>query len=81
MSTNKKEILNNNLNIDENIQGSTLTPEEKVLRKSDDWKSHTHEHNRDIKAEYRETELHGVVGKEIHDLLKHEKEAQNDQQT
>lgn len=75
----KNRELNRNVgqNIDdENIQGSTLTPEERELRKYDDWKSHTHEHNRDPKAEFREGELHGVVGKEIHDLLKQEKEQQ-----
>ena len=43
------------------------------MRKFDDWHTHKHEKNRDLNAEYRETELHGVVGKEIHDLLKNEK--------
>jgi hypothetical protein len=71
-----KDITGQNVESEENVQGSILTGEEKELRRMDDWKSHTHEHNRDPKAEYREGELHGVVGKEIHDLLKTEKEQQ-----
>lgn len=48
--------------------GSTITdPEEKELRKMDDWHAHTHEKHRDLKDPYRSSELHGVVGKEIKD--------------
>jgi len=68
--TNKEQI---NLDVQKEITseegGSSLTPEEKELKKFDVWKAHKHEKERDIKAEYRETELHGVVGKEIHDVL------------
>jgi hypothetical protein len=53
--------------------GSSLSPEEKELRKLDDYKGHSHEKDRNPKAEYREGELHGVVGKEIHDILKKDK--------
>jgi len=53
--------------------GSLLAGDDAELRKYDDWHAHKGEKNRDLKAEYRETELHGVVGKEIHDLLSKEK--------
>src|SRR5689334_15996147 len=61
--------------IDKDFQGgSSITdPEEKAARRMDDWRSHKHEKNRDPNAEYRETELHGVVGKEIEQLIERDK--------
>ena len=55
--------------------GSTINdPEEKEARRYDDWHAHKHEKHRDLKdPDYREAELHGVVGKEIHDLLEKDK--------
>jgi len=64
----------------ENV-GSTLTGEEKEQRKYDGWHAHKYEHNRDPNAEYREGELHGVVGKEINDLLRCEREKNMQQQS
>jgi hypothetical protein len=53
--------------------GSQLEGEEKELRKYDDWRAHCHEKDRNLTHEFREGELHGVVGKEIHDALISEK--------
>jgi hypothetical protein len=77
MESNKNQFGNQNQNLKQNIQqgeqaGSTLDLEEKEFRKFDDWHAHKYEHNRDLNAEYRAGELHGVVGKEIHDALKTE---------
>ncbi len=73
-SQNKDQPKKDNNN-ENNIVGSTITdPEEKELRKFDDWKAHSHEKHRDLKDPYRETELHGVVGKEIHDELTREEQ-------
>jgi hypothetical protein len=62
---------------DSKFAGSTITdPEEKELRKLDDWHSHKHsKHHNDQKDAgcFREGELHGVVGKEIHDEVEREK--------
>jgi hypothetical protein len=69
-----KNINDKNIQSEENIQGSTLIGDEKELRKMDDWRAHTHERDRNPRAEYREGELHGVVGKEIFDELKRENE-------
>ncbi len=63
----------------DNQFGSTLTNEEREQRIYDDYKAHSHEHNRDLKAEFREGELHGVVGKEIHDVLKNEHQQRVDE--
>ena len=75
MQSQNKDQPNKDNNNDKDIVGSTISdPEEKELRKLDDWKSHTHEKHRDLKDPYRETELHGVVGKEIHDELSKEEQ-------
>jgi hypothetical protein len=60
--------------------GSALEGEERDQRKYDDWRAHCHEKDRDIKHEFREGELHGVVGKEIHDALLLEKKNQQKEQ-
>jgi hypothetical protein len=63
---------------DENIPaGSQITdPEEKAQRKYDDWRSHRHEKHRDLNDEFRSSELHGVVGKEIIELIEKDKPRQ-----
>jgi hypothetical protein len=70
---------NLNKDLDKDISGSTITdPEEKQNRKYDDWKAHTHEKHREPTEEYRASELHGVVGKEIEVALQNEKDMQKD---
>lgn len=72
---NKEMSQNNdkkNLDKGEHL-GSNLSPEEKEFRKYDDYKSHSHEKDRNLDAQFREGELHGVVGKEIHDVLQKDK--------
>jgi hypothetical protein len=63
---------------DDNIKpGSQITdPEEKELRKYDDWRSHRHEKHRDLNEEFRTGELHGVVGKEIIGVVEKDKPRQ-----
>ncbi len=61
--------------IDKNLEGgSNITdPEEKAARKLDDWRAHKHEKHRNADEPFREGELHGVVGKEIEELIEQEK--------
>ena len=74
---NKDDLENkNNKGLDQEKPGSNLSDEEKEFRKYDDYKAHKHEKQRDLNAEFREAELHGVVGKEIHDLLEKDKSDQ-----
>ena len=71
---------NKNLNKDLQEQaGSNLDAEDKEQRKMDDYKAHTHEKQRNLNAEYRQGELHGVVGKEIHDLVEKDKQQSTQQ--
>jgi hypothetical protein len=56
--------------------GSLLTGQEKELRQFDSWNA-SNIKDRNLNAEYREGELHGVVGKEIKDALKKEKQQGN----
>ncbi len=62
--------------------GSHLNPEEKELHKKDDWHAKKLSKHREPDAIYRETEPHGVVGKEIVEGLCQEKivEGQQTQQ-
>jgi hypothetical protein len=74
---NKDRQNQQGLKDDDKFAGSSITdPEEKELRKFDDWHSHKHEkHHADLKDAgcFREGELHGVVGKEIYDEVEREK--------
>lgn len=78
---NKDNQNDNDNKSDKNIpmEGSLLEGEERELRKYDDWHAHRAEKNRELNAEYRETELHGVVGKEIHDVLMQEQKQREHQ--
>jgi hypothetical protein len=80
-SENKNQSRPSTETKNENEQyGSSITdPEEKELRKMDDWHSHTHEKHRDLKDPYRASELHGVVGKEIKEEITRE-QYENEQQ-
>lgn len=64
-----------NVELDQDVPyGSTICDaEEKAARKYDDWRGHRHEKQRDPNTEYRETELHGVVGKEIEQVIERDK--------
>jgi hypothetical protein len=71
----EKNLNTNQQDLDKEVNpGSNISdPEEKEARKNDDWRSHRHEKNRDPNAEFRSAELHGVVGKEIEQVIEHDK--------
>jgi hypothetical protein len=58
---------------DKEFERCDLEKDEKEMMRYDDWHSKAHEKHREKDHLYRETELHGVVGKEIHDALELEK--------
>jgi hypothetical protein len=73
-----KSEKNNNDELNKDCKaGSQITdPDEKELRKHDDWRAHKHEKHRDVNDEYRESELHGAVGKEIIEVIEKDKPRQ-----